>query len=88
LQQACSPLYYFLISLQLSRLFAGRLWRFLCGADGVCAGRQVNKHVSRLALAAVSTISFVGFLIGPPVIGFIAQLAGLRWSFTLIAVLG
>jgi MFS family permease len=43
---------------------------------------------SGLALAAVSTISFVGFLVGPPVIGFIAQLAGLRWSFTLIALLG
>lgn len=41
-----------------------------------------------LALAAVSTISFVGFLIGPPLIGFVAQLAGLRISFTLIALLG
>ncbi len=41
-----------------------------------------------LALAAVSTISFVGFLLGPPVIGFIAQLAGLRWSFALLALLG
>lgn len=41
-----------------------------------------------LALAAVSTISFLGFLIGPPVIGFIAQWAGLRLSFALIALLG
>lgn len=41
-----------------------------------------------LALAAVSTISFVGFLLGPPVIGFIAQFAGLRISFALIALLG
>lgn len=41
-----------------------------------------------LALAAVSTISFVGFLIGPPLIGFIAQLAGLRISFSVIALLG
>jgi MFS family permease len=40
------------------------------------------------ALAAVSTIGFLGFLIGPPVIGFIAQLISLRWSFTLIALLG
>jgi MFS family permease len=51
------------------------------------AGRSTSMSPG-LALAAVSTISFVGFLIGPPVIGFIAQLAGLRWSFTLIAVLG
>lgn len=40
------------------------------------------------ALAAVSTIGFVGFLFGPPVIGFIAQASNLRWSFTFIAVLG
>ena len=41
-----------------------------------------------VALAAVSTISFIGFLVGPPVIGFIAQLAGMQWSFALVAVLG
>jgi len=41
-----------------------------------------------VALAAVSTISFIGFLVGPPVIGFIAQLAGMRWSFALVAALG
>lgn len=40
------------------------------------------------ALAAVSTIGFVGFLFGPPAIGFIAEAANLRWSFTLIAILG
>jgi MFS family permease len=40
------------------------------------------------ALAAVSTIGFLGFLIGPPMIGFIAQVVSLRWSFTLIAILG
>lgn len=41
-----------------------------------------------VALTAVSTIGFLGFLIGPPVIGFIAQSFSLRWSFTLIAILG
>ncbi len=41
-----------------------------------------------VALAAVSTIGFLGFLMGPPTIGFIAQAASLRWSFTLIAILG
>jgi hypothetical protein len=41
-----------------------------------------------VALAAVSTIGFLGFLIGPPVIGFIAEAFSLRWSFTLIALLG
>jgi len=40
------------------------------------------------ALAAVSSISFLGFLLGPPLIGFIAQLSSLRWSFAVIALLG
>lgn len=40
------------------------------------------------SLAAVSTIGFIGFLLGPPTIGFIAEAFNLRWSFTLIAFLG
>ena len=41
-----------------------------------------------LALTAVSTVGFFGFLLGPPTIGFIAQAFSLRWSFSLIALLG
>lgn len=41
-----------------------------------------------VALATVSTIGFLGFLLGPPVIGFVAQASNLRWSFALIAVIG
>lgn len=41
-----------------------------------------------VALAAVSTIGFIGFLIGPPLIGFIAGLATLRASFLFIAIMG
>jgi MFS family permease len=41
-----------------------------------------------LALAAVSSVSFLGFLIGPPLIGFISEVAGLRLSFAVIAVIG
>jgi MFS family permease len=41
-----------------------------------------------VALAAVSTIGFVGFLFGPPIIGFIAGLATLRASFVFIAFMG
>ena len=51
------------------------------------AGKSTNITAS-VALAAVSTIGFLGFLIGPPVIGFIAQLANLRLSFAVIALLG
>jgi MFS family permease len=51
------------------------------------AGKSTTMSAGA-ALAAVSTIGFLGFLIGPPLIGFIAQAISLRWSFTLIAILG
>ena len=41
-----------------------------------------------IALAAVSTVGFLGFLIGPPIIGFIAHALNLRWSLSFIAIFG
>jgi len=41
-----------------------------------------------VAIAAVSTIGYLGFLFGPPFIGFIAQVTSLRISFGLIAIMG
>jgi predicted MFS family arabinose efflux permease len=41
-----------------------------------------------IALAAVSSIGFLGFLIGPPLIGVVAGMASLRISFVIIAVMG
>ncbi|WP_375378187.1 MFS transporter [Hymenobacter cellulosilyticus] len=41
-----------------------------------------------VALAAVSTVGFLGFLIGPPLIGLVAGAASLRISFSIIAVMG
>jgi MFS family permease len=40
------------------------------------------------ALTIVSSVSFLGFLLGPPVIGYIAEAAGLRVSFSLIGMFG
>jgi len=51
------------------------------------AGRS-NTMSPGMALSAVSTIGFLGFLIGPPMIGFIAEASSLRISFALIALLG
>lgn len=51
------------------------------------AGRS-NLYSPSVALAIVSTLSFFGFLIGPAVIGFIAELFNLKISFALIAVNG
>lgn len=41
-----------------------------------------------VALAAVSSIGFLGFLIGPPLIGVVSGIAGLQTSFVIIAVMG
>jgi MFS family permease len=40
------------------------------------------------ALTTVSSVSFLGFLMGPPVIGHIAELFSLRFSFAFIGIFG
>lgn len=40
------------------------------------------------ALASISTIGYLGFLMVPPLVGFVAQAVNLRWSFAIIALLG
>ena len=40
------------------------------------------------ALTAVSSVSFLGFLMGPPLIGHIAELFSLRFSFAFIGIFG
>ena len=49
---------------------------------------KIKEVASGIAIATVSGVGFFGFLIGPPLIGYIAQLAGLQYSFAVIAVLG
>ena len=55
-------------------------------AYSVAASSKTMK--ASIALAAVSTIGFSGFLIGPPLIGFIAHETGLRVALLLVAILG
>jgi MFS family permease len=84
-----------LVSILFPSLFPALIGFLLVGA-GVssviplvysAAGR--SKVLSPgVALAAVSTIGYLGFLFGPPFIGFIAQTFNLRVSFGLIALLG
>jgi len=51
------------------------------------AGRY-SKVPPGIALATVSSVSFLGFLMGPPLIGYIAEAAGLRYSFAVIGFFG
>jgi MFS family permease len=41
-----------------------------------------------IALQTVSSVSFLGFMVGPPVIGYVAHATSLRISFAIIAVFG
>jgi MFS family permease len=41
-----------------------------------------------VALAAVSSVGFTGFLVGPPAIGFIAHEIGLRSALVVVVMLG
>ncbi|RFS19644.1 MFS transporter [Chitinophaga silvatica] len=51
------------------------------------AGKSKNTN-SGQTLAAISTIGYLGFLLVPPFIGFIAQATSLRVAFTLMAICG
>lgn len=51
------------------------------------AGNNENVPTG-IALTIVTSISFLGFLIGPPLIGFIAELTSLEYSFAVIGVFG
>jgi len=49
---------------------------------------QVGGMAPQLGLAAVSSTGYLGFMVGPPVIGGIAELVGLPSALILIVLLG
>jgi MFS family permease len=51
------------------------------------AGRSSTTSPG-MALTAVSSIGFLGFLAGPPLIGVIAGFSSLRISFVVVACIG
>ena len=51
------------------------------------AGRSAGMS-SGSAIASVSIVGYFGFLIVPPLIGSVAELAGLRWAFGLMVLFG
>jgi MFS family permease len=52
------------------------------------AAGNSSKLAPAIAIAAVSSIGFIGLLIGPPLIGFIAGLTSLKISFLVLAFFG
>lgn len=76
--------------------FYSAIFGFLLVGAGVSAvvplvysGAGKSKKLSPgMALATVSTIGYLGFLMGPPLIGFVAEATSLMVSFSIIAVMG
>lgn len=50
------------------------------------AGQSTTMNAG-MAIAAVSTVSYFGFLFGPPLIGWISEAVGLRWALLLVVFL-
>ena len=90
--QLCSSFAFvgFLISIAFPYLVSATIGFILIGIGISCivplimamAGRTSGKSAG-VAIASVSTVSYFGFLFGPPLIGYIAQAANLQWSFGL-----
>jgi MFS family permease len=51
------------------------------------AGGNVPQVAPSRGIASVASVAYGGFLVGPPVIGFVADATSLRLSFGLLAVL-
>ena len=48
-----------------------------------------NKKVSpSMALAMVASVSYFGFLMGPPLIGYVSEMLNLRYSYAIIGCFG
>ncbi|MBM6500146.1 MFS transporter [Flavobacterium macrobrachii] len=52
------------------------------------AAGNIKNVPPGIALTIVTSISFLGFLIGPPIIGFIAEMTSLQYSFAFIGIFG
>ncbi len=90
--QVCSSFAFvgFLISIAFPYLISATIGFILVGIGISCivplimamAGKISGKSAG-VAIASVSTVSYFGFLFGPPLIGYVAQAANLQWSFGL-----
>jgi MFS family permease len=84
-----------LLSVVLPYFYASIVGFMMVGLGVACVVPTVysvtGKHPSIApgkALAMVSSISFLGFLLGPPSIGYIAEWLDLRYSFAVFASFG
>jgi MFS family permease len=82
-----SVLFPYLISCTIAFMLVGLGVSSIVPTVYSAAGRH-SRVPAGIALATVSSVSFLGFLMGPPLIGYISQMAGLRYSFAVIGIFG
>ena len=60
----------------------------LFSAAGSMANKRFNGEISPAeAVAMISGISYFGFIVGPPLMGFLADAITLRWAMLVPAAL-
>jgi predicted MFS family arabinose efflux permease len=83
-----------LLAASVSHTIPGAAIAFFLGGCGVsvaapilfsAAGRGAEEHDRASSVAMITTVGYMGFLIGPPLVGGIAQAVGLRASFVALA---
>lgn len=84
---ACSVMFPYLIPATLCFMLVGLGVSMIFPIVFSIAGSDPNVPTSA-ALTVVTSISFLGFLTGPPVIGYIAEQTSLRHSFAFVACFG
>ena len=52
------------------------------------AGRRADADQRGAAVSIVSTIAYLGYLLGPPLLGLTAAAGGLRLAFNVVAAAG
>jgi MFS family permease len=82
-----SVIFPYLISSTLAFMLVGLGVSSIVPTVYSAAGRH-SKVPPGIALATVSSVSFLGFLMGPPLIGYISEAFGLRYSFAVIGIFG
>ncbi|WP_299284023.1 hypothetical protein [uncultured Tateyamaria sp.] len=48
---------------------------------------KLSPDAPGVGVAAVSTLGYAGFLLGPPLVGLVAEASSLRWSLGAVALL-
>lgn len=76
----------FVIPATIGFLFVGFGVSCIIPLTMALAGRSSTRPPG-VAIASVASVSYLGFLLGPPAIGYVAEVANLRWSFAMGVVM-